>query len=496
MELALAGGRVSAQTTLPLVPGQTVDLVVREAAEDKVTLRLSTPATGSGTATATSTPTPATPQTMMEDVGLPASAARSVLAALAQTGATPGTPADVVRLAQGALGAGVKTPADAAAFVRLESQGLPTTPAAVRGLATLLEGSPIGRVLTGLLGEAGAVARPPAGGAPAAPPQGAVPAATAQTPAAPGPPAPNAAQPAPNGTVPVPAQPTPAPGAGVAPPGTMPTPIAPGELPGEPLANWPTGRPIGQPVPGTADQASPAGARGAVSKDPGLGDLVARLALLADSIAEGAASGDSVALRTALRELGHGVEAELLRGELSDKDSLRARLYELASRPGPETLLARTAERLADSVAAQAFAGPTLPGSDQATQGTQNQGVYLQLPLPGGQSAEVRINPDAQGEGADGEERARRIAFLLHLSALGPVLIEANHGPRGTEAIVRVTSSGARAYLAERSRELADALRRSAKDPDNVRVSVERFAGPAPTRLLPPPPPNGLDFQV
>lgn len=491
VELALAGGRVSAQTSLPLVPGQTVELVVREAAEDKVTLRLATPSTATGQ-TGT-TPAPVTPQSVMEDAGLPASAARSVLAALAQTGAAQGTPADMTRLAQRALDAGVKTPADAAAFVRLESQGLPTTPAAVRGLATLLEGSPIGRTLTGLLGDAGAAARPPAGSpAPAASsPATAGPAPGAQPPAA-ATPAPLGA-PLPGGTSPAPAaSPTP----GVAQTIAVPMPTAPGDTAvQEPAVNWPPQRPIGQPTPGADSSTSPT-ARQASPQAPGLGELVSRLTLLADSIADGAVSGDPAALRGALRELGHGVEAELLRGELSDKDSLRARLHELASRPGPESLLARTAERLADAVAAQALAGPTLPGSEQTSQGTQNQGVYLQVPLPGGQSAEVRVNPDAQGEGPDGEERARRIAFLLHLSALGPVLIEANHGPRGTEAIVRVTSSGARAYLAERASELAEGLRRSADEPDRVRVSVERFAGPAPTRLLPAPPPTGLDFQV
>lgn len=463
VELALAGGRVSAQTNLPLVPGQTVELVVREAEAERVTLRLATPPAAS---TVTPAATRQTPQAIMEEAGLPAATARAVLAAVAQTGATPGTPADLTRLAARALESGVKAPADAAAFARLEAQGLPTTPAAVRGLATLLEGSPIGRALTGVLSDAGAAAR-----------------------ATPGPPVPvgtPAAVPAPQGSAEPEANATPGSAAMVPrPPQGTPSPPALGVLPARP----------DQPAGGAAGTSPPLGAPPG-GQGAALGELVARLTRLADAIADGAASGDPESFRAALRRLGHGLEAELARGQVPDEDTLRTRLHELASRPGPEAVLARAAERLSDSIAAQAFAGPTLPGSEQAQQGTSSQGVYLQVPLPGGQSAEVRINPDAHGEGPDGEDRPRRIAFLLHLSALGPVLIEATHGPTGTEAIVRLASADARAYVAQRARELAESLRRASESAGGVRVTVERFSGPPPTRLLPPPPATGLDFQA
>lgn len=455
VELALAGGRVSAQTSLPLVPGQTVELVVREAEAERVTLQLATPPAATAVASAAAGPTP---QAIMEEAGLPAATARAVLAAVAQAGATPGTPADLARLAARAHESGVRTPADAAAFARLEAQGLPTSPAAVRGLATLLEGSPIGRALTGVLSDAGAAAR-----------------------VTPGP-----AVPAPQGSAEPEANATPGSAAKVPqPPQVTPGPPVLGVPPARP--DQPAGRATGTSPP----LGAPPGGQGAT-----LGNLVAHLTRLADSIATGAASGDPESFRAALRRLGHGLEADLARGQVPDEDTLRTRLHELASRSGPEAVLARAAERLSDSIAAQSFAGPTLPGSEQTQQGTSNQGVYLQVPLPGGQSAEVRINPDAHGEGPDGEERPRRIAFLLHLSALGPVLIEATHGPTGTEAVVRLTSSDARVYVAQRAHELAESLRRTSESPEGVRVTVERFSSPPPTRLLPPPPATGLDFQA
>jgi hypothetical protein len=253
----------------------------------------------------------------------------------------------------------------------------------------------------------------------------------------------------------------------------------------------------GAPIPTGAPGAPGEGFAGAATPRPALAASVtgpvATLSRLAEIVSNGATSGDPAALRSALAALGHGIEAELAAGGVPDKETVRAQLHRLVSEAGPELALARTADRLADAIVAQTLAGPTLPGSDPRAQGTPGQGVYLQLPLPGGQSAEVRVNPDGQGEGQDGEARARRIAVLLHLSALGPVLIEALHGPTGTEAIVRVSSAPARAYLAERSRELADALTRDRSSARSVRVAVERFSGPPPARLLPPPPSSGLD---
>jgi hypothetical protein len=491
VELALAGRRVSAQTDLVLTPGQTVQLVVGDAEAERVTLRIA------GQGTTGSAPAAPSPSAILEEAGLPPNTARAILAAVSQTGTTPTAAADLTRLAVRAQESGVRSPAEATAFARLEAAALPTTPAAVRGLAALLEGSPIGRALATLLGEANAAARTPGtDGSPASP----TPPVTLRAPGAaaqaPGSPVANwpsgplpSGQPGITGSIPA------------ATPGTVPTPAqgtspgAPSTHEGEPVANWPsTQRPIGQP--GARPGEAPPQGRFRTAPGGSLGDLVASLSRLADAVAEGATSGDPVALRNALRELGHGIEAELARGRVPDEETLRTRLHELASRPGTEAVLGRAAERLSDAIAAQTLAGATLPGSDPAIQGTQSQGVYVQVPLPGGQSAEVRVNPDAQGEGPDGEKRARRIAFLLHLSALGPVLIEATHGPTGTEAIVRVTSSLARSYLAERSHELADALGRAADRPNGVRIAVERFSGPPPARLLPPPPATGLDFQA
>jgi hypothetical protein len=407
----------------------------------------------------------------------------------------------------------VRTPAEATAFARLEAAGLPTTPETVRGFAALVEGSPVGRALASLLGEAGAAAqapaaeRPPTGpatpGSPApaqAPPADAAPPApgsAATRPAslpqtyapAPGAPPPGAAPP---GTEPAPAAGQPAPAAPAVPaPPPAGTPAAAGEpaLQGAPRPPAAARGDTAPPVPGAA---TPAAARVSVSP---LAETVAQLSRLADALAEGAASGDPVSVRAAVAGLGHGIEAGLAHGRGVDDETLRGHLQRLATQAGPETTVARAADRLAEAVVAQALVGPTLPGSDPAATGSPSQGAYLQLPLPGGQSAEVRVNPDAGGQGRDGEKRGRRIAFLLHLSALGPVLIEANHGPTGTEAIVRVSSAPARAYLAGRTQELADALRRSS-DTQGVRVAVERFQGPPPERLVPPPPASGLELRA
>jgi hypothetical protein len=157
--------------------------------------------------------------------------------------------------------------------------------------------------------------------------------------------------------------------------------------------------------------------------------------------------------------------------------------------------VARVASGLADGVAAQTLAGATLPpppgASAAATDPSQN-GAYMQLPLPGGGTAEVRVSPDGGREGGD-RDRPRRLAFLLHLSALGPVMIEATAGPHGVDATVRTTGETARAFLGERSGELTDALRSTAR---SASVSVERMSGPAPERLIAPPPSSGLDLSA
>src|SRR5690606_21948412 len=48
VELALAGGRVSAESDLPLAPGQTLRLVVGEATAERIVLRLAPDGAGAG----------------------------------------------------------------------------------------------------------------------------------------------------------------------------------------------------------------------------------------------------------------------------------------------------------------------------------------------------------------------------------------------------------------------------------------------------------------
>ena len=100
--------------------------------------------------------------------------------------------------------------------------------------------------------------------------------------------------------------------------------------------------------------------------------------------------------------------------------------------------------------------------------------------------------PDGGHDGPGGE-RPRRLAFLLHLSALGPVMVEATAGPGGVDATVRAADETARRFLDGRAGELAQALERGAA---RASVSVERLGGPPPARLLPPPPSSGLDVSA
>jgi len=56
-----------------------------------------------------------------------------------------------------------------------------------------------------------------------------------------------------------------------------------------------------------------------------------------------------------------------------------------------------------------------------------------------------------------------------------------------------VAGDEARRFLDGLAPELTDALRRTAP---RASVSVERLSGPAPERLLPPPPSSGLDVSA
>ena len=103
------------------------------------------------------------------------------------------------------------------------------------------------------------------------------------------------------------------------------------------------------------------------------------------------------------------------------------------------------------------------------------------------------IHPDGGGDGREGGDRPRKVAFLLHLSALGPVMIEATAGPAGVDATVRATGEAARAFLRGRAGELTESLGRTSR---SASVSVERMTGPPPERLLEPPPSSGLDISA
>ncbi|HET6689636.1 MAG TPA: hypothetical protein VFG74_02125 [Miltoncostaeaceae bacterium] len=216
-------------------------------------------------------------------------------------------------------------------------------------------------------------------------------------------------------------------------------------------------------------------------------------------MAADATSGTGEALRRALSDLGVNLEHRLHAGEAPERAPLRALLHALADHPAVDAAVARVAAGAADGIAAQALAGASLPPPPGAAQAqaaadpSAQTGAYLQLPLPGGGTAEVRVHPDGGGDGRGDGDRPRTVAFLLHLSALGPVMIEATAGAAGVDATVRTTGDAARAFLGERAGELTEALGRAS---GGARVSVERMAGPPPERLLEPPPASGLDVSA
>ncbi|WP_246496318.1 hypothetical protein [Miltoncostaea marina] len=454
VELALAGGRVTAAGHLDAPPGATVRLVVADASAERVTLRVvSPPGPGAPSGAAAGALTPAGgPAAALAAAGLPSSAAGALLAALVEAGRAAPAGAALAALAGRAAAARVATPAQAAAFVRLEAAGLPATPAAVAGLATLLEGAPVGRALAVLADAAAARAGGPA-----------VPSAEWTS--------------------------TDGPSGRAA--GTRPAAAA-----AVGSADWTTGRgPFGPSA-----TAPPPGAPAPAGAQPALAALAAALTAASEGIAGDAASGDGALLRRAVADLlGAGPDARRAAGT-ADGAPLRALLGALASHPAAEGGLARAAAGLADALGAQGLAGAAVPPPGTAPDGPRADAAYLQLPLPGGATAELRVTRDGGRPGGGGDDQRdgrgdRRLAFLLHLSALGPVMIEATAGGDGpVEATVRAAGEEARRFLGERSGELADALRRSAGAAATVRV--ERIAGPPPERLLAPPPSPGLDTSA
>lgn len=494
IELALAGGLVTAASDLPMEPGQTLRLVVDDAAAERVTLRIAPPGTAATDAGAGGGGLPIGPGAALADEGVPSSAATALLAALSEEGADLPTGGAATALAARASAAGVSTPAQAAAFVRLMSAGLPTTPAAVAGLAQLIEGAPLGRALATIIDAATArAATPPAPGLPGQAP-GTTPLPGTPTTSGTSPAAAAAADPdAPAGTATTPAR-----TAVPTPPTTSLAPMAGGQepAPAGPGSNWTNARgPIG-PSPTTPGPQGTA----ATASTP-LGSVVETLSALAREIESGAVEGRGPALRHALAELGVGLEGRLASGSAPDHAPLRSVLLALAEHPGADPSLGRAAASLADALGAQGLVAPALAPAAQSAgaqaQGNPNgdpsaqNGAYLQVPLPGGGTAEVRVSPDAGRDGAEGGEKPRRLAFLLHLSALGPVMIDASAGAKGVDATIRVGSEEARAFLDTQAPELAEALRRSAPA---ASVRVEKLATPAPERLLAPPPSSGLDI--
>lgn len=468
VELALAGGRVRAATSLPLEAGQTLRLVVAAAGPDRVVLRPAVPAAAPATA------------------GLPAGAAAALTASL------PGgmDAATLVRLAGEARSAGVATPGAASAFARLTSAGLPVSPAAVAGLATLVEGAPIGQALAALVSSLPETGRAAGAGAP--PPMATPTPAPVATPVS-APIAPTtavslvAAPPAGGGPgTGVPVVTAPAPGIGAGAPATG--SVAPSASAGvaAPPRPSPLAAQVAAPPGGASTTPTPVAAPAA---DPALAELLRQLIA---TVSARSVAGDGAHVARAAGELGHGLEARLARDPSSvDGLPLRAALMALANDPDTAPALARQAAGIADAIAAQALAGALpRPGDDPGA----GQGAYLQLPLPGGDTVEVHVNPDAN-DGADGACGPRRLAFLLHLSALGPIMVEVVVGAGGAEAVIRTQSPEAGGFLATRTGELARGLREAGIVPD-ARVRVEPTPRPVPERLVDPPPSTGLDLTA
>jgi hypothetical protein len=86
------------------------------------------------------------------------------------------------------------------------------------------------------------------------------------------------------------------------------------------------------------------------------------------------------------------------------------------------------------------------------------------------------------------------VAFLLHLSALGTVMIDASSGPEGVDAVVRLAADDARRHAARHAPELEGNLRQAGAA--RARVTIEPLTSQAEARPLPPPPAGGLDMSA
>lgn len=473
VDLSIAGGRISARSNLPLAAGEALRLVVAEATSQRIVLR-----EAPGPATGTAQPTALT------NAGLSTAAARALLASVAEVNTAPRSPGEAAALGARAVAAGVGTPAEAAAFARLSAADLPTTRATVAGMAQLSEGPPLGRALAlvttlaaQILNEGRAAAptgTPPAAGAPTTPSASAPgPGATPNAPAPAAPPTPTTTGPLPQSATPASPAPASAATGGAAVAATPP-----------PTDAARSAAPV-PPAPAAGASASSA-APPPASPDTALADLVRGLRSAVDSVARAAVTGEAASVERAVRELGPALARQ---ATPQDPPSVRALLMAIAAHPAADPALARAATVAADAIGAQALAAPAQPAA------SSDAGAYLQLPLPDGGTAEVRVLPDREDDGGGAEgERPRRVAFLLHLSALGTVMIDAASSDEGVDAVVRIGDPAAQRFAAGHAAELERDLRRAGAS--RARVAIEPLSNEADARPLPPPPASGLDLSA
>jgi len=220
-------------------------------------------------------------------------------------------------------------------------------------------------------------------------------------------------------------------------------------------------------------------ALGSGGSDPTLQAQARALAATIASLTGGATLGPDADLAAMARMLGRGVEARLVAGDASDVTSLRSNLLALAGSDSASMAVRQMAGDIAAQISAQALAGVI------------GDGQYLQLPLPGGASAEILLPDPDDGDGRGGGARSATTArILLDLPTLGRVEVDAIVATDATMARVRARDDGGRLALADALPELRQAL----AGRGDVHVQIEP-AEPA-TSLLPPPPPLGLEMEA
>ncbi|HMM48013.1 MAG TPA: hypothetical protein PKE32_00145 [Miltoncostaeaceae bacterium] len=450
VRLAIAGGQMLATGGSQLRPGDLLRLGVTEASGQRILLS-PLPAQAAGAAGAV----PAADAALaarLQATGLSARVAGTLAAVLAPDGG-PAVDIDPAALGARAQEAQVGTsPARALAFARLVAAGLPTPPATVAGLGELLTGAPLGRTLAGIAEALRGSTLPAAPPAPTASPLLAPAASEAD----------------------------------VAPPRSGALPAGGSDRP----SGATTAVPARESSAGGPRVGGGAGTTGVAGSST---TIAASFAALLERIGDGAVRGDGEGLRAAILALG----AHTGRGTAGverPEATLRTLLLSIADASAGDTPLARSASLTAQAIGAQTPAGPAA-GAPLGLPAL-NEGLYLQLPLPDGGSAQVRIARRDRGDdeaGAPGG-RARDVAVLLDLSALGPVLITARTGDGPVDARVRVEREDSRAFLARQADALARALNATGESAACVRVEAVPQAPPR--SLLAPPPTVGLDRRA